>query len=184
MARSISTPATLNMIVIGCIPPSVERPFSNGTPARAATSPSPVESITILLRIASRPDLLSVITPATRFPSIMTSLKPVYSCTLTPASISISSIRIRSFSGLMTCSASQSRAFARSSSKQPPSCLPVQLLIMPVVATPPTAPYCSISIVFRPMRAACRAAPKPAGPPPTTRTSVSAATGISRLGSV
>ena len=31
------------------------------------------------------------------------------------------------------------------------------------------------------MRAACRAAPKPAGPPPTTRTSVSAATGISRL---
>ena len=134
--------------------------------------------------IASLPDLLSVITPTTRLPSIITSLNTVYSCTVTPARYSMSSIRMRSFSGLMTCSLSQSRAFLRSSSKQPPSCLPVQWLMIPLVATPPMAPYCSISMTLRPIRAAWRAAPKPAGPPPTTRISVCATTGICLLGSV
>ena len=38
--------------VVGRIAPSSSRPFMNGTPARAATSPSPVVSMTTLATIA------------------------------------------------------------------------------------------------------------------------------------
>ncbi len=45
----------------------------NGAPARAATSPSPVASMTRFARIAWRPDLLSVITPVIEPSSTITS---------------------------------------------------------------------------------------------------------------
>ena len=44
------------------MPPSA-LPFSVGTPALWATSASPLQSITILARMAVRPLLLSVMTP-------------------------------------------------------------------------------------------------------------------------
>jgi hypothetical protein len=66
IARSVSTPPSLNISVIGCIAWSPARPSSNAAPARAATSPSPEASTTTFARSAWRPLLLSAITPATR----------------------------------------------------------------------------------------------------------------------
>ncbi len=55
---------------------------------------------------------------------------------------------------------------------------PVQWLISPSVAIPPTFPVCSISITFAPSLAAQTAAENPAGPAPNTSTSTSSAIGI------
>ena len=49
----------------------------------------------------------------------------------------------------------------------------------PAVALPPRKPNRSTRTVFAPVRPLATAAAMPAGPPPTTRTSVSAATGTS-----
>ena len=73
---SVSTPARQNMSVGGCIPPC-SFPFSQGTPARKATSPSPVQSMTIGAVIASLPALLSIMTPRIRSPSMTTPAKVV-----------------------------------------------------------------------------------------------------------
>lgn len=55
-----STPFIENISVGGCIPP-FSSPLWNWTPARNATSASPVQSITVFANIASRPDFVSII---------------------------------------------------------------------------------------------------------------------------
>ena len=65
-----------NISVGGCMPPSAS-PLRRSTPARKATSPSPVQSMTVLARIASRPALLSTTTPFTASPSRIASAKKV-----------------------------------------------------------------------------------------------------------
>ncbi len=65
----MSHPARQNMSVGGCMPPC-SPPFSHGTPARNATSAIAVQSIISFPRIASRPALLSMVTPRTRSLSI------------------------------------------------------------------------------------------------------------------
>jgi hypothetical protein len=65
-----------NISVGGCMPPSAS-PLRHSTPARKATSPSPVQSMTVLARIASRPALLSTTTPFTASPSRIASAKKV-----------------------------------------------------------------------------------------------------------
>lgn len=67
------------------MPPSAS-PLRHSTPARKATSASPVQSITVRARIASRPALLSMTTPFTSLPSLMTSVQKTYISTSTPAS--------------------------------------------------------------------------------------------------
>src|SRR6185369_9800683 len=57
-----STLPILNTIDIRCIFLSPSRPFSNGTPAQVAMSPSPVQSITTLARTKSFPLLVSITT--------------------------------------------------------------------------------------------------------------------------
>src|SRR5512139_1414551 len=57
------------------------------------------------------------------------------------------------------------------------------VITSPPVTSPPRNPYRSISRTRAPFRAAHTAAATPANPPPQTRTSASAATGILRSGS-
>ena len=54
----------------------------------------------------------------------------------------------------------------------------------PPAERPPRSPYRSTRVTRWPSRRAATAAAVPAGPPPTTSTSVSSCTGISRAGSV
>ena len=48
MAVAVRARAARNIMVMPCTPPSLGRPKSNGKPALAATSPSPVASMKIL----------------------------------------------------------------------------------------------------------------------------------------
>ena len=58
-------------VVQGCIaPPHPASPSSHGTPARKATSPSPVASTTIFALIRRGPALVNTSTPAMRPPSM------------------------------------------------------------------------------------------------------------------
>ena len=82
------------------MPPEAS-PLPIATPARWATSPSPVQSMTVLARMASRPALLSMMTPFTRRPSVMTSATKVYIRTSTPFSSMISKATSFAASGLM-----------------------------------------------------------------------------------
>ncbi len=88
----MSTPAILNIIVIGCIKPSDSLPLKYSAPDFAAMSPSPEESITILAMTASLPDLLSIIAPLITFSSIIASEAKVYNLTITPSFTSVLSI--------------------------------------------------------------------------------------------
>ena len=95
-----STPFMQNISVGGCMPPSAS-PLRHSTPARQATSPSPVQSMTVLARIASRPALLSMTTPSTASPFLTTSAQNTYNSTSTPTSCSISSATVFASSGSM-----------------------------------------------------------------------------------
>ena len=194
-----STPFMQNISVGGCMPPSAS-PLRHSTPARKATSPSPVQSMTVLARIASRPALLSMMTPFTSSPSLTTSVQKAYSSTSTPFSSMISSaVRLTSSGSMIVrlmcraqgrCSLAAPRARSRSMKRcADPSMIWLPLwpkkprIGRPMVRLPPRKLRLSTSITRRPSPAAASAAMIPAGPPPTTRMSTSARTGMSRAGS-
>src|SRR4051812_27456517 len=79
-----SNPTTRNISVIGCTSPSLSRPISNGAPAAAATSPSPVQSTVTRAVTTTGPDLVSNTTSPAR-PGVRTPLAKACSRYRTPA---------------------------------------------------------------------------------------------------
>ena len=76
-------------MVMPWTPPSLGRPKSNGRPALAATSPSPVASMKNFPRTALRPVLVSTSTAARRSPMRTDSTAGKLQKVRTPASSSI-----------------------------------------------------------------------------------------------
>lgn len=164
-------------------------------------SPSPVQSMTRLARIASRPFLESMITPLTVLPSMMTSVAKAYISRSMPHSLIIWNARCFVPSGSIIVRLTWS-GHARWCVASPFSCRrstncngrPLMTTLplrprnpssgRPMVMLPPKKPRLSTSITLVPFsKAAAWAAISPAGPAPTTRTSTSARTGIRRAGS-
>src|ERR1700722_19637236 len=168
-----------------------------GAPARVAMSASPVASMTRLARIASRPALLSVMTPQIAPFSMMGATPRRCSSGLMPASstrTSATHLNISASSAwLKDCGSgiAAPMAFARVSNSMP---IPSQSTVCSCryqakpstptcVMLPPKQPLRSIRVVRAPARAAASAAARPPGPLPTTRTSVSSTTSSERAGS-
>ena len=163
-----------------------------------ATSASPVQSTTALARISWRPLLDSVTTPRRRLPSITTSTAIVCSSGRTPlSSTSLSAIILNSSVSRLLLELNGNLCVAPSICARVSisRAMPVTSLLTPSyryhpsvsiphsVMVPPKHPYRSITITSAPARAALMAALSPAGPAPTTSTSHSASTGITRGGS-
>ncbi len=84
-AAGASTWPMRNMVV-GKSPLPWPSPTSKGTPAKAATSASPLASMKALARIAWRPDLVSTTSAAMRLPSSTTAAASAWNSSFTPAS--------------------------------------------------------------------------------------------------
>ena len=157
-----------------------------GAPARNATSASPVASMTRAAKIASRPALLSTMTPMIRLPSIMGATNRRCSIGVTPASrtrLSATALKASpSMAWLLDCgSATDAPAcLARSSNSIPIPSLSTVLSCRyqakpstpTAVILPPKQPNRSSSVTSTPLLAAASAAARPAGPLPITSTSV------------
>ncbi len=116
----------------------------NGAPARAATSASPVASTTRLARTASRPDLLSVMTPRTAPSSTIGATARRWSIGVIPASSTSTSATYLNRSPLMPIDSdwlsglAAPIAAARSSSSRPmPSPSTVRFVAVPADALDP-----------------------------------------------
>ncbi len=196
MKRCLLTPVIENMTDTDIISSrGVLRTFA---PARVATSASPVPSITRLARIASRPALLSVMMPRISPASTIGATKLRCSIGSMPASCTSTSATYLNISAssawLRDCGSGMAApmALARCSNSGPmPSLSTVaswRYQAKPSTPTcvmlPPKQPYRSTSVVLTPARADASAAARPPGPLPTTSTSVSWTTSISRAGSV
>ena len=168
-----------------------------GAPARWAMSASPVASITRLARIASRPALLSTITPRIILPSMMGATHNRCNIGITPASsTSVSATNLKASASrlwLIDCGSGMAAPMdlARSSNSRPMPSLSMvagcRYHAKPSTPTcvmlPPKQPYRSSNVVSTPARADARAAARPPGPEPTTSTSVWRITSILRAGS-
>ena len=200
LSAGIFTPRRLYMSVGGCIPPFLS-PFAVLAPACQAISPSPVQSIMVRARMASLPDLLSMITPFTLRPSVITSTAKTYISTSTPLSCMMERATSLAASGLMMvrliwflqrlCSLALPSLRKRSMKfcgKPFIFCLPLQLrnerIGKPIVRFPPKNPRLSNNMTFWPFIEAASAAIIPVGPPPIMSVSTSARTGICLDGSV
>ena len=100
LSSGILTPLMENINVGGCMPPSAS-PLWHSTPALNATSASPVQSMTVFAMITSRPSLLSMKTPLTSSPSLITPEQNTYIRISTPTSSSMAKASSFTASGSM-----------------------------------------------------------------------------------